>query len=335
MTRPITLFTGQWADLPFEEVARLAAGWGYEGLEIACWGDHLDVWRGAEDDAYLDSRREILDRYGLKVFAISNHLKGQAVCDDPIDARHRDILPDRIWGDGDAEGVRQRAAEEMKTTARAAAKLGVDTVVGFTGSSVWKYVAMFPPASQAMVDAGYQDFADRWNPILDVFDEVGVRFAHEVHPSEIAYDYYTTERTLEAIGNRPAFGLNWDPSHFVWQGLDPVMFMSDFRDLIYHVDCKDAKLRTGNGRRGVLGSHLAWADPRRGWDFVSTGHGDVPWEDSFRMLNTIGYTGPLSIEWEDAGMDRLVGAPEALEFVKRLAFDPPSAAFDAAFSSQG
>lgn len=306
MARPITLFTGQWADLPFEEVARLAAGWGYEGLEIACWGDHLDVWRGAEDDDYIKGRREILDRYGLSVFAISNHLKGQAVCDDPIDARHRDILPDRIWGDGDPEGVRERAAEEMKMTARTAARMGVDTVIGFTGSSVWKYVAMFPPASQELIDAGYRDFAERWNPILDVFDEVGVRFAHEVHPSEIAYDYYTTERALEAIGHRPAFGLNWDPSHFIWQGLDPVMFLWDFRDRIYHVDCKDSKLRTGNGRRGVLGSHLPWADPRRGWDFVSTGHGDVPWEDCFRMLNTIDYSGPLSIEWE-GGRDGPIG----------------------------
>jgi sugar phosphate isomerase/epimerase len=333
MGRPITLFTGQWADLPFEEVARLAAGWGYQGLEIACWGDHLDVERGAEDDDYLAGRREILDRYGLAVYAISNHLTGQAVCDDPIDTRHRDILPSRVWGDGDPEGVRQRAAHEMTLTARTAARLGVDTVVGFTGSAVWKYVAMFPPATQNLIDAGYRDFADRWNPILDVFDEVGVRFAHEVHPSEIAYDYYTTERTLEAVGRRPAFGLNWDPSHFIWQGLDPVMFLWDFKDRIFHVDCKDAKLRTGNGRRGVLGSHLAWADPRRGWDFVSTGHGDVPWEDCFRMLNTIGYHGPISVEWEDAGMDRLVGAPEALAFVRSLAFDPPSAAFDAAFSS--
>jgi len=333
MARPITLFTGQWADLPFEQVARLAAEWGYQGLEIACWGDHLDVARAAEDDDYLAGRREILDRYGLSVYAISNHLTGQAVCDDPIDTRHREILSDRVWGDGDPEGVRQRAAHEMTLTARAAARLGVDTVVGFTGSAAWKYVAMFPPASQDLIDAGYRDFADRWNPILDVFDEVGVRFAHEVHPSEIAYDYYTTERTMAAIGHRPAFGLNWDPSHFVWQGLDPVMFLWDFRDRIYHVDCKDAKLRTGNGRRGVLGSHLPWADPRRGWDFVSTGHGDVPWEDCFRMLNTIGYAGPISVEWEDAGMDRLVGAPEALAFVRSLAFDPPTAAFDAAFSS--
>ena len=260
MARPITLFTGQWADLPFEEVARLAAGWGYDGLEIACWGDHLDPWRW-DDEEYVAGRLEILERHGLKVWAISNHLKGQAVCDDPIDQRHRDILPDVVWGDGDPEGVRQRAATEMQHTARLAAKLGVKTVVGFTGSSIWKYVAMFPPVSQAAVDAGYQDFADRWNPILDVFDEVGVRFAHEVHPSEIAYDYWTTVRTLEAIGHREAFGLNWDPSHFIWQQLDPVDFIGDFADRIYHVDCKDVKLRVGNGRNGRLASHLRVGRP--------------------------------------------------------------------------
>ncbi len=333
MTRPITLFTGQWADLPFEEVARLASAWGYDSLEIACWGDHLDPWRW-DDDAYVADRLAILERHGLQVWAISNHLKGQAVCDDPIDARHRDILSDQVWGDGDPEGVRQRAAEEMQHTARLAAKLGVKTVVGFTGSSIWKYVAMFPPASAAMVDAGYQDFADRWNPILDVYDEVGVRFAHEVHPSEIAYDYWTTQRTLEAIGHREAFGLNWDPSHFMWQDLDPVDFILEHRDRIYHVDCKDVKLRLGNGRNGRLGSHLPWADLRRGWDFVSTGRGDVPWEAAFRALNSIGYDGPISVEWEDAGMDRLLGAPEALDFVRRNAFDPPAAAFDAAFTSR-
>ncbi len=211
MTRPITLFTGQWADLPFEEVAKLAGDWGYDGLEIACWGDHFDPWAAVEDPGYIQTRHDILEKNGLKVYAISNHLTGQAVCDDPIDARHQGILSSRIWGDGDPEGVRQRAAEELKNTARAAKLLGVDTVIGFTGSAIWKYVAMFPPASEEMIAAGYQDFADRWNPILDVFDEEGVRFAHEVHPSEIAYDYWTTHAALEAIGHREAFGLNWDP----------------------------------------------------------------------------------------------------------------------------
>ena len=332
MPRPVTLFTGQWADLPFEEVCRLASEWGYDGLELACWGDHLDVRRAAEDPDYAAGRRAILQEHGLGLWAISNHLLGQAVCDDPIDQRHKDILPSRIWGDGDPEGVRQRAAEEMKTTARAAAALGVDTVVGFTGSSIWKYVAMFPPVPETTIEAGYADFADRWNPILDVFDSVGVRFAHEVHPSEIAYDYWSTHRALEAVGHRDAFGLNWDPSHMVWQGIDPAAFLWDFRDRIYHVDCKDTRQRF-DGRNGRLSSHLPWGDPRRGWDFVSTGHGDVPWEDCFRVLNSIGYSGPISVEWEDAGMDRLRGAAEAVEYVRNLNFDRPEAAFDAAFGS--
>lgn len=333
MPRPVTLFTGQWADLPFEEMCRLASSWGYDGLEIACWGDHFEVDRALNEPDYIQGRHAILKKYNLKVYAISNHLVGQAVCDHPIDERHKGILPPRLWGDGDPEGVRKRCANEMKDTARAAAKLGVKVVVGFTGSSIWHTLAMFPPVPPSMIDAGYKDFADRWNPILDVFDEVGVKFAHEVHPSEIAYDYWTTVRTMEAIGHRPAFGLNFDPSHFVWQDLDPVGFLSDFRDRIYHVDCKES-VKQLNGRNGRLGSHLPWADPRRGWDFVSVGHGDVPWEACFRMLNSIGYDGPISVEWEDAGMDRLIGGPESLAFIRKMcAIEPPTAAFDAAFSS--
>ena len=334
MAHTFTLFTGQWADLPLEELARMAADWGYDGLELACWGDHFEVDKAVADDSYVDDRKALLAKFGLEVHAISNHLVGQAVCDHPIDERHKGILPARIWGDGEAEGVRQRAAEEMKDTARAAAKLGVKTVIGFTGSSIWHVLAGFPPVPPAMIEAGYQDFADRWNPILDVFDAEGVRFAHEVHPSEIAYDYWTTVRTLEAIGHRPAFGLNFDPSHFIWQDLDPVGFLMDFKERIYHVDCKDVKVRMNNGRNGRLSSHLPWADPRRGWDFVSTGRGDVPWEACFRMLNTIGYDGPISVEWEDAGMDRLFGAPEALAFLKKLDWELPTTSFDAAFSSE-
>jgi sugar phosphate isomerase/epimerase len=222
----------------------------------------------------------------------------------------------------------------MKDTARAAALLGVTNVAGFSGSSVWHTVAMFPPVPDGMIDRGYQDFADRFNPILDVFDEVGVRFALEVHPSEIAYDYWTTKRTLEALDYRPAFGINFDPSHFLWQDLDPAGFLYDFQDRIYNVNLKECRKRL-DGRNGRLGSHLSWGDPRRGWDFVSVGHGQVPWEDIFRMLNAIGYEGAVAVEWEDAGMDRLLGAPEALAVARKYADIVPSAAsFDAAFSSK-
>ncbi|MEO6504868.1 MAG: TIM barrel protein, partial [Terrimesophilobacter sp.] len=213
---PVTLFTGQWADLPLEQVARYASEWGYDGLEIACSGEHLDLERADTDDAYVKGRLEILGRHNLKVFAIANHLTGQAVCDDPIDFRHQAIVRPSTWGDGDPEGVRRRAAEDMKRSARVARKLGADVVVGFTCSKIWPYVAQFPPVPVSVIDAGYEDFASRWNPILDVFDTEGVRFAHEVHPSEIAYDYWTSVRTLEAIGHREAFGFNWDPSHMMW-----------------------------------------------------------------------------------------------------------------------
>ena len=333
-THPVTLFTGQWADLPFEEVARLASEWGYDGLEIAASGDHLDLARADEDNAYLQSRLDTLDRHGLKVWAISNHLAGQAVCDDPIDFRHEAIVRPYVWGDGDPEGVRQRAAADMQRSARVARKLGADVVTGFTGSKIWPYVAMFPPVPASVIDEGYEDFARRWTPILDVFDGEGVRYAHEVHPSEIAYDYWTTVRALEAIDHHPAFGLNWDPSHLVWQGVDPIGFIVDFADRICHVDCKDTRVRPQTGRSGILGSHLPWGDPRRGWDFVSTGRGDTHWEDGFRALDSIGYTGPISIEWEDAGMDRLHGAAEAIERIRSLLWKRPTASFDAAFSHQ-
>src|SRR6185437_13367762 len=100
MPRPITLFTGQWADLPFEEVCRLAAGWGYDGLGIACSGDHFGVDRAVAEGDYVEGRLNLLESYGLRVWTLSNHLVGQAVCDDPNDFPHRDILPARIWGDG-------------------------------------------------------------------------------------------------------------------------------------------------------------------------------------------------------------------------------------------
>jgi sugar phosphate isomerase/epimerase len=331
MARPVTLFTGQWADLPLETLAEKAAAWGFDGLELATWGDHFDVSR-AEEPGYLDDKRALLERHGLGCWTISAHLVGQCVCDHPLDGRHEAILPSHVWGDGNPEGVRSRAADEVKATLRAAARFGVSTVTGFTGSSIWHTLAGFPPVPPEMIDAGYEDFAERWNPIVDVADEVGVRFALEVHPSEIAYDFWTTARTLEAIGHRPGFGLNFDPSHMAWQRLDPDQFLEAYADRIYHVHAKDTKSRL-DGRSGVLASHLGFGDLHRGWDFVSVGHGDVDFERITRRLNAIGYDGPVSIEWEDSGMDREQGAPEALEHIRRLSFGGAEGAFDSAFAS--
>jgi sugar phosphate isomerase/epimerase len=330
MSRPVTLFTGQWADLPLETLAEKASEWGFDGLELACWGDHFEVDKALEDDAYVSEKWDVLNKHGLQCFAISTHLVGQCVC-DPIDERHKAVLPPRIWGDGDPEGVHERAAEEVKDTARAANLFGVDVVNGFTGSSIWGKLYFFPPTGQDVIDAGYEDFAKRWLPILDVFKEEGVKYGLEVHPTEIAYDIVTAHRALEAVDHHPSFGFNFDPSHFVHQFIDPVFFVDEFGDRIFHMHVKDSRVQL-NGRNSILSSHLPFGDPRRGWDFVSPGRGDVNWDQIIRALNRIGYEGPLSIEWEDSGMDREWGAQEALQMVRSQDFTPSEAAFDAAFA---
>jgi len=328
MPRPVTLFTGQWADLPIDGLARDAGAWGFDGLELACWGDHFDVVAALADERYCARLRELLERNGLSCWALGAHIVGQAVC-DPIDARHEGILPPEVWGDGDPDGVRRRAAERMKDTARAAARFGVTQVNGFTGSPIWSLLYSWPPNDFGQIDAGYEQFAQAWDPIMDVFDQEGVRFGLEVHPTEIAYDFVTTRRALDAIGRRDAFGVNLDPSHLIHQFLDPAQFALELADRIYHVHVKDSRLRL-NGRRSILGSHLNFGEEARGWDFVSPGHGDVDFRELLRALNRIGYSGPLSIEWEDSGMDREYGAQDALAFVRRTDFPPSDVAFDAA-----
>ena len=331
MTRPVTLFTGQWADMPIVELAGKAAAWGFDGLELACWGDHFDVRQAVSDPDYVKRQRALLDDHGLQVWAISNHLTGQAVCDVPLDHRHRDVLPRHVWGDGDPDGVRARAATEMADTARAAAALGVTRVNGFTGSSTWYMLAGFPPVSAETIDRGFADFVDRWTPILDVFQAEGVVFGLEIHPAEIAYDYWTAERALREM-RHPAFGINFDPSHLHWQQVDPVAFLEGLGDRVTHVHCKDTARRL-DGRNGILASHLPFGDPRRGWDFRSVGRGGVDWEEIFRALNRIGYDGPLSVEWEDVGVNREIAAPEALRFVRSKATGASARPFDAAFST--
>jgi sugar phosphate isomerase/epimerase len=321
------MFTGQWADLSLEELAKMMAEIGYDGLELACWGDHMDVFKAAEDLDYCKQQKAILEKNDLQLFAISNHLAGQLVC-DLNDSRSDMFAPPDCAGD--AEKKRAWAVDAMKATAKAAKNLGVGVVNGFTGSSIWHMLYSFPPVTDEMIEDGFKYFAKMWNPILDVFDECGVKFALEVHPTEIAFDIITAKKALEAVGNREAFGFNFDPSHLHWQMVDPVRFLREFPDRIYHVHMKDAAIQL-DGYTGILGSHLNFGKPDRGWDFRSLGRGGVDFEEIIRTLNLIGYQGPLSVEWEDCGMDRIHGATEACEFVNTIDFTPSNVQFDAAF----
>lgn len=329
MTRPVTIFTGQWADLPIATMAEKAASFGYDGLELACWGDHFSVSKALSDPGYIESHKALLAKHGLKIFAISNHLVGQIVCDPPN--ANSDDWADAAAVQAGPEAKRAWAVEEMKRTARAAAKLGVPVVNGFTGSSIWHLNYFFPPVPESTVKDGYKQFANLWGPILDEFQANGVKFALEVHPTEIAYDHYTWRRALEAVDYHPAFGINYDPSHLAWVGVDPVKFLLANGDRIFHMHVKDAR-RRHDGLNAIHGSHLQFGDPRRAWDFVSPGRGEVNWQEVFRALYQVGYHGPLSVEWEDNGMDREFGASEACAFVKATDFKPSTGgSFEDAF----
>ena len=324
MSRPVTLFTGQWADLPFEEICRKASAWGYDGLEIACWGDHMDVRKAANDPADAKRKRQTLQKYKLGCWALGAHLAGQCV-GDLYDERLDGFAPAGVRGK--PEELRQWAIEEMKATARAAKSMGCDVVNGFMGSPIWKAWYSFPSTTEEMVEAGFDRIVKLWTPILDEFDRCGIRFGLEVHPTEIAFDFYTAQRLLAKFKDRQALGFNFDPSHLIWQGLEPHLFVREFSKRIYHVHMKDAGV-TLDGRSGILGSHLPFGDLRRGWNFRSLGHGDVNFEEIIRELNVAGYSGPLSVEWEDNGMDRESGAQESLEFVRNINFSPSDVRFD-------
>jgi sugar phosphate isomerase/epimerase len=319
MARPVILFSGQWTALSLEELASKVSDWGYQGLELCCWGDHFEVQRALSEDDYCQKKLDLLSRHDLSAPVISNHRVGQAVC-DKIDARHQAMLPDYLWGDGDPLEVSARAAEEMMATVRAAQRLGASVVGTFTGSALWSYVGGYPPPTPEVIAAGFDDLTRKWNPILDVCRDCGVKLAVEVHPGQLAFDLYSAEGVLDALGGREEFGFLFDPSHLHWQGIDPVEFLRRFPDRIFHVHLKDAVLNL-NGRNGLLNSYLPYGDPRRGWDFRSPGRGGIDWENLIRALNEIGYDGPLCVEWKDSGMNRDYGAEDACKFVKRLDFE--------------
>lgn len=328
MNRPITLATGQFGNLDLNELCKLTSEIGYQGLELATHA-HFDVSKALNEEGYIDEIKSTLSKYNIECYAISAHLTGQCV-GDTWDPRLDNFAPKNL--SGQPESIRKWAIEEMKNTVKAAAKLGVKVITCFTGSPLWPWWYSFPQTTEKMIEDGYQLIYDLWTPIFDVFDEYGIKFALEVHPTEIAFDYYSTERLLKKFNYRETLGLNYDPSHLVWQGVNELTFLRDFSDKIYHVHIKDVKMNK-NEKAGILGSHLEFGDTRRGWNFVSVGHGDVDFDGIIRELNQMGYDGPLSVEWEDSGMEGKYGITEAYEYISKMNFSPSTIAFDSALKA--
>ncbi len=324
MIRPVTLLAAKWADIPFADVCALAAGIGYSGLEIGAFGDHFDYAQGASNPDYIARKKAVLESAGLRHNILSIHKAGHCVA-SRYDPRYAGILPPGVEGD---EAMWDWAARQVLWAVESAAAMGVKTLAGFLGSPIWKYWYSYPPTTKRMVDEGFEEVVRRWTPLFDAFDRHGLRLALEVHPSDIAFDFYTSERLLKAFNYRETLGFTLDPSHFLWQGMDPVLFVREFRERIYHVHMKDVHVNR-DGRAGALGSFMEFGDPRRYWNLRTLGRGDVNFEELIRELNAVGYRGVLSVEWEDNGMERNASAAECFEFVKRYNYAEPTGAFDA------
>jgi sugar phosphate isomerase/epimerase len=319
MPRVVALHTGPWTDQPLEEVARKANEWGYQALDLACLGEHFAVQRALTEAAYCRQLLDLLEKHELRLVAVSNHPVGQAVS-DRVDERHQATLPDYVWGDGDPDGVAGRAAQEMIDTARAAQQLGVNLVVGSTGSPFTGHVFGTPPTSPALLENLWSRFGEAWKPVLDGMNKHGVRFALEIGPGQTAFDYYSAEATIQALHGHDAFGFAFNPAPLHWQGLDPAEFLRGYADRIWHVLVQDAAV-TLYGRSGLLGSLLPPGDPRRGWSSRAPGQGNIDWPTVLRTLHQIQYDGPLAVAFLDADMDRDAGAAEAYSFVRRLDFE--------------
>ena len=259
--RLVTLMSCQWADMDLDTLCGKAAQMGYDGIELAIWGNHLDPLRAAADDGYVEEIKEIFRRHGLVVKALCAHVPSQCV-GDYADPRLNNFAPAELADRPDE--IRAWAVETMKAAAIAARKLGAYCVTGFVGSTIWKYMYSFPQTSEEMIERGFQEVRELWLPILDVFRENGIKYCLEVHPAEIAFDYWTTKRLLELMQDRPEFGLNFDPSHLQWQGIAPHVFLEDFIDRVYHVHMKDCAVTlaprmefpfVGPRRREFRGNH--------------------------------------------------------------------------------
>ena len=311
------LFTALFQDRPLEDVLRIAADLGYESVELPVWRScpHVDLDAVLQDGGA--ALRRLVKQFGLQISALSNGREGHLILGP------HDWTVDK-WAPvaGAAERIRY-GMERLMRTAQAAAALEVPVVVGFVGSPVWDKWYNYPSTNEQAYEDGWKLFAERLHPVLDAFARFGVRLALEVHPTEIAYNLETAERALAVLGNRKEFGFNFDPSHLVWQGIDPVVFIKRLGGCIYHAHAKDGEVQADEVRRSGVLSGGSWSRPDRGFRFRVPGWGGVDWRRVLSALAAAGYDYVLSFEHEDPVMSPEDGCEKAIAFLRPLIIKKP------------
>ena len=311
----IGLFTATYLDTKLEEVCTMAAGLGYQAVELPAFANnpHLDIEqivKGANAKALL---KMLADR-GLIISALANHPEGQIV-----------LGPYGKDTDAICKGTKEEkiafGTERMIKTAQAANALGCPVVTGFIGCE--NFGRFFPwPYSKGWSDME-KEFVERWGKILDRFGEYGVKFAHEPHPNELAYDVDTALRAVELMGNRKEFGFNFDPANLIYLDVNVENFIDQLRGKIYHVHAKDGEVVEHNVKRSGRIPQGDWQRLGRGFRFRIPGWGSVPWKKVLTELSLIGYDYVMSYEHEDVTMSRRDGITKTIAYLKPLLIEKP------------
>ena len=311
------IFLAQFAgdDPPFDsldDIAAWAAGLGFKGVQVPSWDDRLfDLALAAESPSYCDDIRGTLGRHGLRLTELSTHLQGQLVAVHPAyDSLFDGFAAPEVRGDPAAR--RAWAVDQMMKAAQASQNLGLTEHATFSGALAWPYLYPWPQRPPGLVEAAFDELAQRWRPILDAFDEAGVNLCYEIHPGEDLHDGVTFEMFLERVGGHPRCHMLFDPSHYVLQALDYLDHIDIYHDRIKMFHVKDAELNP-TGRQGVYGGYQPWVD--RAGRFRSLGDGQVDFGAIFSKFAQYDFDGWAVLEWECCLKHPEDGAREGAKFI--------------------
>jgi sugar phosphate isomerase/epimerase len=296
-----------------DSICKWAASLGFTGVQIPSWDARcIDLQKAAESKTYADEIRGIVESAGLKITELSTHLQGQLVAVNPAyDALFDGFAPENLRGN--AKARTEWAIQQLKYAAKASSNLGLNAHATFSGALLWQTVYPWPQRPAGLVETGFTELANRWLPILNVFDENGVDLCYEIHPGEDLHDGVTYEMFLDKVNHHKRACLLYDPSHFVLQCLDYKAYIDHYHARIKMFHVKDAEFNP-TGKQGVYGGYQSWME--RAGRFRSLGDGQVDFKAIFSKLAQYNYTGWAVMEWECAIKHPETGAAEGAPFIK-------------------
>jgi sugar phosphate isomerase/epimerase len=319
-------FLGEHA--PFNNLQSIclwAESLGFKGVQLPTWDLRvMDLEKAAKSKTYAEEIRGLVNESGLEITELAAHLQGQLVAVHPAyDKLFDGFAPSSVHGNSKART--EWAIQQLKWCAQASQNLGLNAVASFSGALAWPYVYPWPQRPAGLIEEAFTELANRWLPVLNFYDELGIDLCYEIHPSEDLHDGITYERFLGKVNAHKRACLLYDPSHFVLQSLDYLSYIDHYRERIKMFHVKDAEFNP-TGKQGVYGGYQEWID--RAGRFRSLGDGQIDFNSVFSKLSQYDFPGWAVLEWECCLKNSEDGAREGAEFIQRHIINTTDRSFD-------